>query len=109
MAADEQTPNTAPIVASETITEPVDETVVKPVEAHEKPSSLSSHDSGDVDLEKQPQDSGMASAEQVQSNAESIYPGGAAVAAVMASLILAIFLIALVNTKFQFQFQLRNG
>ena len=73
----------------------LDKTILKSEESHERPRSLSSNDTSD--LEKQPADDGMSPAEAVQSNAESEYPNAKQTAAIMIALMLAIFLVALVR------------
>ena len=96
MATPDNPSTTAATEISDYTTASLDKTVPKPEEAHERPGSTSSHDSDEVDLEKQPTNDGTSPAERVQSSTESVYPGKAETAAVMVSLILAIFLVALV-------------
>lgn len=77
---------------------PVDATTVaKPEEAHEKPPTPSLHSSHDADLEKQQPDDDMPPAEPVKSTTESVYPGQAQTVAITISLLLAVFLVALVR------------
>ncbi|KAK5170658.1 uncharacterized protein LTR77_005247 [Saxophila tyrrhenica] len=94
-------------IEAETAVPPEDATthlnnpVATPEEAHERPVTSSSADSqhNDDDLEKQQQpDEDMPKAEQVQSTTESIYPGQAQTIAVVVSLMLAMFLVALDRT-----------
>jgi hypothetical protein len=63
------------------------------------PTSYSSHGSENIDEEKQAAIDDMAAAKPVQSSTESIYPGRGQTVAVMVSLVLAIFLVALVNMR----------
>ena len=91
MAADDSTPNTVPTVPPEVTTSEVDKAIPGPEEVHEKPGSISSNDSGDVDLEKQQAKDGMSTAEPVKSEAESVYPGTKQTALVMTSICLTIF------------------
>ena len=68
-----------------------------PKEDHERPASSSSEGTGKVDLEKQHNSDRTSPAERVQSSTDSIYPGGKERAFVMIALMLAIFLVALVQ------------
>ena len=73
--------------------------IQKPEEVHERPLSSGSSDLSDhADLEKQQQaDGDMPPAEQVKSEAESVYPGTKQTALVMLCICLTIFLVALVR------------
>ena len=98
MAADDYTPETAAAVPVENTAAPLDKTITKPEGVHEKrPVSGSSHDSEDVDLEKQQAQDDMETAAPVKSEAESVYPPAKQTAAVMLSICLTIFLVALVG------------
>ena len=90
-------PATATTEVSVVTSQSLEKSIAKTEEAHERPGSTSSNDSGDADLEKQAPDDG-GPVQPVQSTAESVYPGGKEVAAVMIALMLAIFLVALVRT-----------
>ena len=100
MADMEKPPATAATMSSQNTTESVEKVIAKPEEAHERSNSLSSLDTGNVDLEKdlekQPEVDGTIPAQRVQSSTESIYRGKAETAAIMLALVLAIFLLALV-------------
>ena len=68
-------------------------------EAHERSDSSSSHDitpNEKLDLQPQPGDD-LSPAQPAKSNAESVYPGFKQTAAVITALLLAMFLVALVN------------
>lgn len=94
--------HTPPAIPPETeTTAATDPVIPTPRESHERPASLTSHSTNDVDAEKghqAPTADNMPQAHQVQSNAESVYPPGRQVAVVMIALLLAMFLTALDRT-----------
>jgi hypothetical protein len=97
MTAIESTHETTAKMSEETNTQ-LSTSIEKPEEVHERPLSSGSSDlSGDADLEKQqPADGDMPPAAQVESEAESVYPGTKQTALVMLCICLTIFLVALV-------------
>ena len=101
MAANDQPQHTTTEMVVET-NAPLNTSIAKPEEVHERPVSASSSDLSDhVDLEKQQQpDADMPPAAPVKSEAESVYPGAAQTALVMMCICLTIFLVALVCNAF---------
>ncbi len=92
--------DTTKVAPPEEATTHIVDTITRPQEIHERPLSSSSLDSTNDDIEKRPlPDDDMSRAQQMQSTTESIYPPKAQRIAVMISLMLAMFLVALVRCE----------
>ncbi|KAK3719945.1 hypothetical protein LTR37_004068 [Vermiconidia calcicola] len=87
--------NSTAAVLSENTAGQLGATIVKPEEAVKKPMSSSSNDSNYADAEKQEPGDNLPEVERAKSAADSEYPGKGQTVAVMTSLVLTIFLVAL--------------